>query len=213
MIKHAGRISRASQEFVSGLEGDTYKISELRNQFDYIYQTRDLAELKGKQYDGKRNHIKRFKAAHPDYEYSALDAPRKKEALELFERWFEARKESRFYPKLAYTSQKAALEIAFENFEKLRLSGGAVSINKKLEGFIIGSRLNDGTLSAHFSYGNPAMQGISQILLFEACNKTFAPYKYVNLEQDLGIPGLRTAKLSNHPLRLEKKFEVVYAKT
>jgi hypothetical protein len=77
-----------------------------------------------------------------------------------------------------------------------------------MKGFILGSRLNPETASVHFQYGDPSLRGISQTLLWEACNKTFSSFKYINLEQDLGIPGLRKAKLSYYPLRLEKKFEI-----
>ena len=33
-------------------------------------------------------------------------------------------------------------------------------------------------------------------------------FAFMNLEQDLGLLGLRTAKLSYHPLRLVKKYHV-----
>ena len=209
-LKSAGRISRASDDFLSSLPKDKFAATELRNQFDYVYLRKDLAELKGKKYDGKRNHLKRFRAAHPDSQFIPLSSEAKNEALELFDRWFEIRKESKFYPRLAYTAQKDAIGSAFDNYEALKLMGGAIMIGGKLKGFILGSRLNKDTASAHFSYGDPSVNGISQALLFEACNKTFPDLTYVDLEQDLGIPGLRSAKLSYHPMKLEKKYEIAH---
>ena len=78
----------------------------------------------------------------------------------------------------------------------------------KLMGFTIGSRVNPEMISVHFLYGDPEARGSAQAMLWEACNKTYSEFKLIDLEQDLGIPGLRTAKLSYHPLRLEEKFEV-----
>jgi hypothetical protein len=180
----------------------------LRNQFDYIYETKILAELKGGKYDGKRNHIKKFKSRFPDYKFTPLRPEHKKEALDLFEEWFSLRKKSRYFPKLAHDSQKTAVNNAFSYFNELNLIGGAIYIDNIINGFILGSFLSPEIISIHFMYGHPAIQGTSQVLLWKGCNKSFASAKYVNLEQDLGIPGLRKAKLSNYPLRLEKKFEI-----
>ena len=207
-LRHAGRISRASGEIVLRILRKKYSIIPLRNEFDYVYSVKRLGELRGKIFDGKRNHIKRFRNRFPEYEFVKLDPEFKKEALDLFEKWFAARKESRYFPKLAYESQKTALGMAFTHLDELGLLGGAILINKALKGFILGSYLNPDTVCAHFSYTDPEIPGISQILLWETCRKTFSSYTYINLEQDLGIPGIRRAKLSYHPLKLEKKFEI-----
>lgn len=207
-LNHCGKVSRLSEDFIPLLPAKKHHLTCLRSHFDYIYLTEKLAELKGRKFDGKRNHIKRFKKHFPDYKYRPLNSSCKKEALELFEKWFKIREQSRFFPKLAHNSQKTALENAFSLFEELNLSGGVILVDHKLAGFVIGSPTNHETLSLHFLYTNPKLAGINQILLWEACNKTFKSYKYINLEQDLGIPGLRTAKLSYHPEKLERKFEI-----
>ncbi|NQT29522.1 MAG: DUF2156 domain-containing protein [Candidatus Saganbacteria bacterium] len=207
-LKDSGKISRVSEGFLSKLPKDKYHLSCLRDQFDYVYLTKILAELKGKKYDGKRNHIKKFKIRHPNYEFRPLKEDQKNEALALFETWFSMRKHSRFFPKLAYSSQKEAVETAFVNFRELGLRGGALFVDNAMKGFVLGSALNNNTASIHFMYGYPSLQGTSQVLLWEACNKTFSDFTYLNLEQDLGIPGLRKAKLSYYPHKLEKKFEI-----
>ncbi len=207
-LKHAGKISRASEVFVRKLSRRPYRFKCLRNQFDYIYKTRDVAELKGRKFDGKRNQIKKFKSHFPEYEFTNLTPELKKEALELFEKWFDIRKESRYFPRLAHDSQKRAINLAFSNFKSLNLLGGALIAEKSLKGFILGSPLNKESVSVHFSYGDPSIRGTSQTLFFEAANKTFSSFEFMNLEQDLGIPGLRKMKLSYHPLKLEKKFEI-----
>ena len=209
-LKHCGKISRATEAFAARVPLGKYHIKCLRNHFDYIYETKTLADLKGRRFDGKRNHIKNFARRHPDYKYIPLTLDLKDECLNLFEEWFSARAESRHFPKLAYTSQKKALVNAFTNYNPLHIPGGALIINEQVKGFIMASRLNAHTASVHFQYGHPALRGIFQTLLYEACNKTFSNFKYINLEQDLGIPGLRKAKLSYYPLKLEKKFEISF---
>ena len=207
-LKHAHKISRVSEGFVNHLASERYQIAPLRNQFDYIYNVKELAELKGKKFYGKRNHIKRFKKHFPAYKFVALEPSLKNQALELFEKWFEIRKESRYFPKLAQAAQKNALEAAFLNFDRLNLLGTAILVDDSLSGFILGSQLNSDTFCAHFMYCHPDLSGISQTLLWEACRKTFARYTFLNLEQVLGIPGIRISKLSYQPVKMEKKFEI-----
>jgi len=207
-LKHIGKISRATASLTKKLPADKYKITPLRSHFDYVYQRKTLAELKGRKFDGKRNHIKKFTEHFANYKYITLDPGSKKEALKLFEIWFEMKKHSRFFPKLAYLSQKGAVEKAFYYFNQLKFIGGAIFIDQEMSGFIMASPLNKKTLDVHFMYGHPGVRGVSQVLLWEACNKTFKNYELLNLEQDLGIPGLRKSKLSYYPLQLEEKFEL-----
>ena len=207
-LKDCGKIARASEDFLFHLPIEHYHVKCDRNQFDYIYEIKTLAELKGRKNDGKRNHIKNFKKRHPNYAFISLNKKDKEKALGLFEDWFSIRKDSRHFPKLAYSSQRVALEKAFEYFDALKMAGGAVYIDNVIKGFIMGSALNKQTACAHFQYGHPSVRGIFQILLWEACNKTFKSQKYINLEQDLGIPGLRKAKTSYYPERMIKKFEI-----
>lgn len=207
-IKHARKLSRTSEHFVKSIDHAKYNITEVRNQFDYVYLTKKLAELKGRHFDGKRNAITQFKKLFPKYKFIELKKAYKSEADELFEKWFALRQNSRHLPKLAYDSQKSAIDTAFEYYDKFNFIGGAICIDGKMKAFTLGSRLNKDTISVHFAYGDPSAKGISPALLREACNNTYARAKYVNLEQDLGIPGLRKSKLSNHPVRLEKKYEI-----
>jgi hypothetical protein len=207
-FSHCAKISRVTKDFLALLPHHRYKTVELRSHSDYLYEVKTLAELKGRKFDGKRNHLKNFHKRHPNYQYLPLTCDLKNDCLAVFEAWFAARAESRYFPRLAHTAQKAALEKAFKYGDRLGLIGGAISLNHQLAGFMIGSRLNKETLAAHFQYGRPDISGIFPALIWETCNRTFANYKYINLEQDLGIPGLRQSKLSYHPLKLVEKFEL-----
>lgn len=207
-LRHTGRLSRVSEKSLLTLPLKLLRAHCLRGQSDYVYLTKELAEFKGRRFDGKRNHIKKFKKHFPDYQYLPVTPAFKEQALALFEEWFEARKATQFFQKLAYTAQKTALTKAFDLFETLRLSGGAIVAEGKLKAFVIGSRLNKNTVTAHFQYSDTTAQGVTQTLWQEACSKTFADYPRINLEQDLGIPGLRKAKMSYYPEKIEQKYEI-----
>lgn len=211
-LDHAGVISRASAQFVSKLSLEGIKISPLRDHFDYIYSLRALAELKGRKFDGKRNQIKKFKKQHPGYRFVPFDLNMRSEAFELFDVWCESRRrspgEAGKLPKLAYEAQRQALEIALENFNPLGLLGGALVVCGKLIALVIGSGLNETTACIQFMYVHPKVGPANQVVLWEACRSTFAPFRYINMEQDLGLNGLRRMKLSYQPLRMEEKYEI-----
>jgi len=208
LLERSGRLSRVSEGFLQNLPIKSYKIKCLRNQFDYVFLRSELAELKGKKFDAKRNHIRKFKKRHPDYKYVELTPDHKSEAAGLFEKWFSIRKESRHFPKLAHDSQKKAVSEAFLNFRELDLCGGGIFLKGELICFTLGSGLNRDTVSVHLQYCDPSIQGTAQIILHEACERSYSKYRYVNLEQDLGIPGLRKSKLSWQPVQIMRKFQV-----
>ena len=47
-----------------------------RDYADYIYLRSDLATLKGKKFQSKRNHINKFRNTYPDYKYSPITKDR-----------------------------------------------------------------------------------------------------------------------------------------
>lgn len=209
-LGHCHKMSRLSEQFVIQLPADKFKLKELPDQNDYTYKVKRLAELKGRNFDGKRNHINSFKKRHPDFEYLPLSKSDQQDAFNLFDKWFGPKKEAVAVPQIAYSAQKNALKNAFKYFAELKLLGSRIRIKGQLIGFILGSQLNTNTFNAHFQYSDPEYKGVSQVLLWEACNKTLRQYEKINLEQDLGIVGLRKAKLSYYPDKIEKKFEIVF---
>ena len=214
-VRHSGRISRATAGFVDKIRGNGFRVAELRDHHDYVYRVRELAELRGRRFDGKRNHIKGMQRRHAGYAYRPLGRGDADAAMELFERWCRAHPPVRSgqfrADDIEYECQRRALARAFEAFDALGLFGGALEIDGELSGFVIASRLTASMACAHLEYHRPEVPGLAQTLLWEASRQTFAPFEDVNLEQDLGIEGLRRHKISYHPLRLAEKFEVELA--
>lgn len=211
-LQDTGRFSRLPKSFLAFLPEKEVSIRENRDQFDYLYQRESLANLHGKKFDGKRNLIRRFQTIFPEYEFRLIDQNWQKEALGFFFTWANQKKMAQEAYPLTYEDQAQALSLAFQYWDKLDLMGGALLVKGELKGFIIGSRLNEETLVVHFLYGDRTSPGASQLLLREACQKLFVSFSFINLEQDLGLPGLRHAKLSYHPFRLIAKYDAYLVK-
>lgn len=209
-LGHTGRFSRVTSRFISSHDVKGCSLQKLPDHFDYIYNVGDLAELRGRRYDGKRNHIRKFLNRHPGHEFVELSARNKSEVLAVFDEWNLTRREDSNageFSMLAYSSQRMAIIRAFDAFDDLHLSGGGMRIDEKLVGFFTGS-VSNGMVFLHFLYAVPGLVGLYQTLLWEACRRTFSKHKYINMEQDLGIVGLRKMKKSYFPMRVLEKFHM-----
>ena len=172
---------------------------------DYVYNADDLRNLAGRRYQPKRNHINRFMAEYPDYRYEELTPDRFGECMALEREWRKAHE--------GHTSElcaeQRAMQRAFEHFEELGLIGGCIYVGDRLAAFTYGSAVNDHTFDTHVEKADTEFDGAFTII-----NKLFAQhlperFTLINREEDLGLDGLRQAKLSYHPAFLQHKFAAI----
>jgi len=178
-----------------------YAIEENRDCADYVYLTRDLIELKGHRYDGKRNLIKQF---GKNYRFEYFDMTREliPECLAFQKKWCEAHGCIQNHP---LRRENIAAQELLNNFELLDVFGGVIKIDGEVQAFTAGSELNPETAVIHLEKGNPNIKGIYQTINRMFCENRLAGYTYVNREQDMGVEGLRKAKMSYHPHHLVNK--------
>ena len=86
---------------------------------------------------------------------------------------------------------------------------GGVYIDDSLEAFSVGS-FNPGENMAviHIEKANPEIRGLYQYINREFLIHAFPQAALVNREDDLGIEGLRKAKMSYNPVGFERKYLV-----
>lgn len=201
-LSDAPRLSRVPEWFVKKYCG-SLKAEFDRNHCDYVYLATDLIELKGKKYDGKRNRIRKF-TRHQVYQYLKLEPQHLKECADLAERWIR----EKGFKDWAAHAQREALTEALTNFSDLELKGGAIVLENKIAAFSLGEKLNAETAVVYFELADPKYEGLPQLINQEFTKKEWSNFKFINREQDLGIAGLRTAKLSYHPHHLVNKYNV-----
>lgn len=205
-LAYQNRIIRLTQEFVDlhAKDNPDFIIEEDRNSFDYIYLTKDLIELKGRKFDSKRNHINHFLKQNK-YEYESMNKSHINECLTLNEEWYVQKlKKNQHSPIIEY--EKEVVNEALNNFASLEVKGGIIKIGEKIEAFSIGEKLNGNTAVIYIEKANHSIRGLSQMINREFIANEWADTTFINREQDLGNPGLRKAKLSYQPIRLEKKY-------
>lgn len=202
------RLSRVPEEMVK-LLGESFWIEEDPDNADYIYKTEDLAELKGKRFDGKRNRIKKFERS-VNSQYVRLTQEHFHGCRELLEKWYRERESENGTG--FFVAARQAVEEAFRFYETLNFVGAAIIINGKVEAFTVASELSSDTAVIHFEFTSSAYPGLNQFINREFVRRELGAYAFINREQDLGLPGLRKYKLSYHPIDLVKKFNVFQRK-
>ncbi|MDR1837920.1 MAG: phosphatidylglycerol lysyltransferase domain-containing protein [Treponema sp.] len=172
--------------------------AEDRNNFDYLYYRKDLAELAGKKYHKKKNHVNNFLSAYPEHKQIPMSAEHIPAALEILDRWRQDRGEDG-----DYNAAREALEL----FDSLTLRGDMFFVNGKPAAYCLGESIAKGRMFAvHFEKAVDEYKGIYQFV-----NQAFAAslprfFTFINREQDLGGEGLRQAKMTYRPCGFVQKY-------
>ena len=198
-------VSSGMVERLERLRPGFFKIEPRREVFDYVYNVKDLMELKGKNYRNKVNHINSFKREYSQYEYLPLSAELVPECIEYELEWCAQRE---CEGDLSLLMEREAIMDALKHYDQLGFKGGVIKIDGKVEAFTLGEQLNSDTAVIHVEKGNPDIRGIYPIINQEFLRNTWSHMKFVNREEDMGIEGLRIAKESYRPVKLVEKYEV-----
>jgi hypothetical protein len=199
------RIERADERIVREIDGfNGITIEPTRDHFDYVYLRDDLVNLAGNKYRSKRNHINQLLRTY-SYQYSGLAPDHIQDCIELQDRWCEMK---RCEEDLNLLGEWDAIREILEHYDALDMQGGVVTIENKVMAFTIGQMLNDNTAVVHIEKADPEIPGLYPVVNQQFCENNWKNVLYVNREQDLGMPGLREAKLSYYPDHMVKKFRI-----
>jgi uncharacterized protein len=190
-------------------------ISILENQFhgtipghpsrdwaDYLYNAVDLAEMAGRRYSGQRNHINKFKKLYPNYSYQRMNKDNLERVREFL---IDYEKKYTKDASLAQEELTRTLEI-LPLLEKFKLLGSFIEVDGDIVAIAIGEVVGD-TLYCHIEKANREYQGSYQMIVKEFSSDMMSyGIKYINREEDVGDEGLRTSKLSYHPVQLLDKY-------
>ena len=176
---------------------------------DYLYLAEDIVTLKGRKYNGQRNHINKFKRLYPDARFEVITQENAHLAKEFCEYYFKnIAKET----NVSATESKQLPEM-FDNWERYMQYGGMLIVDGRAVGISVGEIVND-TLIIHVEKADTAFEGVYPMLT-NCFAREFADTercRFINREEDCGEAGLRTSKKSYHPIEMIRKYAVVIKK-
>lgn len=179
-----------------------YHINEDRDAFDYLYLQKDLAELKGKKYHSKRNHISAFSKQF-DWHYEKITANNVDKIKKCSEKWYKEAEDK--LDKYMF-AEKNGIDIMLEYLDKLEIKGGAVFVGDEAVAFTLGSALNSYVFNTFVEKALSEYSGAYTVINREFAANELGDFEYINREDDMGLEGLRKAKLSYKPVAFVKKY-------
>lgn len=189
-----------------------FRFESDRDSWDYIYDIDRLADLSGKKLHSKRNHIHRFEEQCPDWTFEQINRANVPECVALEWEWAAVRA-NESQARESVSEESIAVIEALYHMDELGMKGGLVRSAGKVVAFSLGSFLGAECFDVQFEKARSDVQGAYTIINREMARMIRSEYpqiKWLNREDDLGLEGLRKAKLSYYPDILLEKY-VAYA--
>ncbi|TCL57113.1 hypothetical protein EDC14_104716 [Hydrogenispora ethanolica] len=199
------RIRRAPAQLLESLQrlDSAFTAKEERYTFDYLYRSADLINLAGRKYHAKRNHLNQFMRKY-HWEFQTITPQIAAECLELEEEWFNISKH-----RESLTDEEWAMATVFNHFSELKVTGGVIRIDGRIQAIAVGEPLNQNTVVVHIEKANTEFDGIYVAINQLFVKECWSDWEFINREEDMGIEGLQKAKLSYHPCGFVEKYSIM----
>ncbi|MCL5017427.1 MAG: phosphatidylglycerol lysyltransferase domain-containing protein [Patescibacteria group bacterium] len=191
-------------EFVSHFER-----VDRRDMDNYIYLAESLALLEGRKYQPKRNLLSQFEKNYK-WTSESISSGNISDCFAVMDNIYGKRD---LGGNLSISQELESLDFVLNNFEKLKEEGILIRIDGKPVAFSIYEPINSLMCAVHYEKAEKEYRGLYQLINRETAKKILSEgYKYINREEDLGIEGLRKAKLSYYPIKMCPAFVLVFKK-
>ena len=168
--------------------------------YDYICLREKIIALEGKEMRPKRQHLYQFPRFYPNHQYRPLEPTLFPECLQLLQQWSDnAEAIGHLQGADSKVMERESISQVFDNWERFGAIGGALFVDDKMVAFTYGVPINGNTFDLCVEKGDINYKGVYTVVRHEFMQQIPEQYTYINLEEDLGLPGLRRAKSSYHP--------------
>jgi len=175
---------------------DMFDKEEHRDAADYIYRREKLVSLSGKKLHGKKNHLNFF-----NNNYDSRLEPISDSNIAACEKMLKAEITER---STRPHEEINATFMALRYRDEFGLRSGALFVDDFLVGVILAEHHHDMAL-IQIAKSDVSYRGASVALFQKFLSENFEDCEYVNFMEDLGLEGLRRAKLSYDPDHLIQK--------
>ena len=205
LLSYPLRILSVSAPFLAAhpVLSDFFAIHPFRDGDNYIYQAKDLATLAGRSFVRKRNLISQANRLFA-WTAEAVGPQNVDACLTVLN---QVEQDEPHDLKKSLEREIAALKFTLSNFATLHQRGMLVRVQDRPVAFAIYETLGPETAAVHFERALREYKGFYQVINKETATAIVNEgLKLINREEDIGDAGLRKAKMSYRPVRLDSCF-------
>ena len=195
-------VSSENAEKLKKIPGKKFSFTQSRDSFDYVYFTEKMISLSGKKLHSKKNHLNYFFENY-NFEYKKVTSSKllsscRQKALE----WVSGK------TKNLNSFEKGAMERYFDFFFEFNQKGAVILVDEEIIAMSFGEKLCEDTALIQIELADENYRGAYQAINKLFCENEWSDFLYVNREEDMGIEGLRKAKMSYQPAFLTEKYYI-----
>lgn len=199
-------LTEKNKDILESVLPGKFLIEERRDLAEYIYSTEKMAAFAGHDLSEKRREANKLRRIYGERLNVSVIKPDDFDDILRFEKkWLSENAED--HDMNALYKEEKVIEFQLEHYSELALSGIVIRIDGEICGFNYGAALNSDYYDTLIEKGDKNIEDIYRLLIQESVIRTMGSFRFLNREEDLGIPGLRKSKLSYSPVLLLKKYE------
>lgn len=208
------KIYLADEEAIKALgllENPRYFVREEADFRDYLYDGEKMRTLSGGKYHKKKNQVSQFNRTYPDrWEYRTLTPADMDTITDFLNTWYNTKEEDTEEEAFTLQSERNGVALILKHCAEIPFKCGGIFVDGKLEALSIGSyNPREKMACIAVEKANTEMPGIYQAINQQFLIHEFPDAVIVNREDDMGLPGLRHAKESYHPIDYARKYMVL----
>lgn len=212
LLSHTDRLNFVPYETIACIkDASVFQIEEDIDNFDYIYTTEALSTLHGTHLKKIRTKINSFESDHVNkkvssYTVSTFPEELVRELQQIDRLWVAAsRREDG-----DIVSERKALNNLLQHADELNLLLTCILVEGQLKGFSINEIIGNSYAICHFEKALKNYHvNTGAYLTIKVAEKLHKEnIRYLNWEQDLGLPGLRHSKQSYRPEKMLRKYTI-----
>lgn len=200
-----GNVTKDFVERLQGIYEKNFIIEEEENHFDYIYESEKLINLKGKYYRNKRNKINQFLRDNI-YDVKLRCKNINNKEWDRYRVFLEKWNSENHFKDSYFKYEVKSIEDLVKNVEELKLKVVELYSRGELIGVSVGEVFGENLYIVHVEKCLREYNGAYAFINNESLKLCCNNQKFVNRQEDLGIKGLREAKMSYKPVFFEKKY-------
>ena len=177
-----------------------FQIRPAPDSSEYLFDRFDYVNVPGKKGESIRYAINHLKKNHV-LSVSPFSSENIETAGKILRGWTPHTTSSH------YSTDVATADLLTAHYDALGLTGIIVSMDQVASAVVVGFPLNEYMFDIAFSKGTDRITGLLHFARRAFVDSLPEQFTVINGEEDLGIPGLRQAKLLEHPMGMLEMYE------